>query len=65
MVRKLPKYRHIETGKIYYMDSRLGEFRAIDNPHDTVPITDGFERACLRPNFDNGTSFVGEISLRS
>lgn len=38
MAKELPKYKHVKTGKIYYMDLRLGRFRNVENPHDSLPI---------------------------
>jgi hypothetical protein len=36
MVRELPKV--IIDGKEYYVDERLQEYRACDNPHDRIPF---------------------------
>ena len=38
MAGELLKYKHVKSGKIYYMDLRLGEFRNVENPHDSMPI---------------------------
>lgn len=37
MATELPKYKHMKTGEIYYLDLRLGEFRNVKNPHDNMP----------------------------
>ena len=38
MGRELPKYKHVKSGKVYYLDLRLKEFRNIENPHDVLPV---------------------------
>lgn len=38
MAETLLKYRHVKSGKIYYMDFKSGEFRNVENPHDSMPI---------------------------
>ncbi len=38
MAVKLPKYMDKETGKIYFMDVLLLEFRNVDDPEDRIPL---------------------------
>jgi len=40
MARRLRRFEDVKTGKTYYLDKRLGEFRNVDNPHDRFPIYD-------------------------
>ena len=32
------------NGRSYYRDERLGEFRAVDNPHDVIPLDDATDQ---------------------
>ena len=38
MAVRLPKYMDKATGKIYFMDVLLQEFRNVDDPHDRIPL---------------------------
>jgi hypothetical protein len=38
MVRQLPKFMHMNTGRVYYLDVLLKEYRAVHNPHDRIPM---------------------------
>ena len=52
MAVKLPKYMDKETGKIYFMDVLLLEFRNVDDPHDRIPLETEKEFEAMEPATD-------------
>ena len=49
MVVNLPKYIDKATGKIYFMDVLLREFRNVNDPHDRIPIETEKQFEALEP----------------
>ena len=36
--KRLRRFEDAKTGEVYFLDLKLGEFRNVNNPHDSFPI---------------------------
>jgi hypothetical protein len=56
--KELPVYKI--KGKLYFRDVRLGEYRNIDNPSDSIPIDDVMLEELEKPTKEDRKKVFGE-----